>query len=220
MSPRWMPVLLSGVVFLAGMALADEPAGQDEPPVRLKKKKPKNDTKPATESGKADEVSAIICEAGVNLLDGEVCEVHGVGFAGVKGFCGGFGAHQLSPWGEPAIKTFVHEAVDEALKLERALGRLETDQRIVLMHYSPIKPTVEGEPPETFPFLGSSRLEEPLTRYPVQAVFHGHAHHGRPEGKAMGNIPVFNVALPLMKKIHADGSAPFRIFEVPVPAAA
>jgi Icc-related predicted phosphoesterase len=172
------------------------------------------------ESGKADEVSAIICEAGVNLLDGEVCEVHGVGFAGVKGFCGGFGAHQLSPWGEPAIKTFVHEAVDEALKLERALGRLETDQRIVLMHYSPIKPTVEGEPPETFPFLGSSRLEEPLTRYPVQAVFHGHAHHGRPEGKAMGNIPVFNVALPLMKKIHADGSAPFRIFEVPVPAAA
>lgn len=166
------------------------------------------------EAGKAVEVAAILCEAGINLLDGETCEVMGVGFAGVKGFGGGFGPRQLSPWGEEAIKRFVHEAVEEALRLERALGRLETEQRIVLLHYAPIQTTVEGEPPETFPFLGSSRLEEPLARYPVQAVFHGHAHHGQPEGKASGSIPVYNVALPLLRK----NGLPYRIFEVPVAA--
>jgi Icc-related predicted phosphoesterase len=169
------------------------------------------------EAGRAAEVSAILCEAGINLLDGETCEVMGVGFAGVKGFGGGFGPRQLSPWGEAAIKQFVHEAVEEALRLERALGRLETDQRIVLLHYAPIQTTVEGEPPETFPFLGSSRLEEPLARYPVQAVFHGHAHHGQPEGKASGHIPVFNVALPLLKKVKPEAT-PYRLFEVPVAA--
>ena len=166
------------------------------------------------EAGRPEEVTSILCEAGINVLEGETCELLGVGFAGVKGFGGGFGPRQLSPWGEKAIKEFVHEAVEEALQLERALGRLETEQRIVLLHYAPIQATVEGEPPETFPFLGSSRLEEPLGRYPLQAVFHGHAHHGQPEGKANGSIPVFNVAMPLLKKSGQH----YRIFEVPVAA--
>ena len=73
------------------------------------------------------------------------------------------------------------EAVDEALKLESALARLrDTPQRIAVLHYAPIQATVEGEPVEIFPFLGCSRLEEPLNRYPVTAVFHGHAHRGSP----------------------------------------
>jgi len=169
------------------------------------------------ESGKADEVSAIICEAGVDLLDGEVCEVLGIGFAGVKGFCGGFGQRQLSPWGEPAIKTFVHEAVEEALKLESALARLSTAQRVVLMHYSPVASTVEGEPREVYPFLGSSRLEEPLTHYPVTVVFHGHAHHGRPEGATRSGVPVYNVALPLLQQAYPERPG-FRVLELPVAA--
>jgi Icc-related predicted phosphoesterase len=107
--------------------------------------------------------------------------------------------------------------VDEALKLESALARLQTEQRVVLLHYSPIKSTVEGEPPEIFPFLGSSRLEEPLNRYPVTAVFHGHAHHGSPEGRTSSNIPVYNVAMPLLKRTFPD-QPPFRLVEIAIAA--
>src|SRR6187455_2624271 len=134
------------------------------------------------EAGKGDEIRQILVDAGVSVLDGEATEVHGVGFAGVKGFCGGFGRGALGPWGEPAIKRFVQEAVDEALKLETALARLRTSKRVAVLHYSPIRATCEGEPPEIFPYLGSSRLEGPLNRYPVNVVFHGHAHHGSLEG--------------------------------------
>jgi len=116
---------------------------------------------------------------------------------------------------EEIIKQFVREAVDEALKLESALARLRGRPRIAVLHYSPIQETVEGEPVEIFPFLGSSRLEEPLTRYPVQAVFHGHAHRGQPEGKTAQGVPVFNVSLSLLRHAYPD-RPPFRVFEVAV----
>jgi len=164
------------------------------------------------ESGKEDEVSQILTDAGVTFLDGDAIEVRGVGFAGAKGFAGGFGDRMLGPWGEPGIKRFVHEAIDEALKLEAALGRLRTAQRVVLLHYSPVRGTVEGEPPEILPFLGSSRLEDPIDRHPVNLVVHGHAHHGRPEAQTRGGVPVYNVALPLMRALQPE--MPFRIFEV------
>ncbi len=165
------------------------------------------------ECGKAAEVEAILCDVGVNLLDGKACEIRGVGFAGVKGFAGGFGERALQPWGEPMIKTFVHEAVEEALKLESALAGLRTKKRIALLHYAPIVETVFGEPPEIFPFLGSSRLEEPLNRYPVEAVFHGHAHAGSSEGRTKSGAPVFNVAKSLLQRCGPD-AAPFKRFEV------
>lgn len=151
------------------------------------------------ESGKQDEVSRILSNVGVNMLSGDACEVRGVGFAGVRGFGGGFGRYALAPWGEETVKRFVHEALDEALKLESALTRLRMRHAVVLMHYAPIRATVEGEPVEIYPFLGSSRLEEPLLRYPVSAVFHGHAHHGTFEGRLRDNTPVYNVALPLLR---------------------
>jgi Icc-related predicted phosphoesterase len=147
------------------------------------------------------------------MLDGDTWEYRGVGFAGVRGFCGGFGRGALGPWGEQIIKAFVHEAVQEALKLESALARLSTDQRIVLMHYAPIRETVEGEPPEIFPFLGSSRLEDPLSRFDVTAVFHGHAHKGAPEGHTQTGIPVYNVAHTVLKANYPE-QPPFRLFEV------
>ena len=171
------------------------------------------------ESDQAPEVQEILCEAGVHMLDGDACEIHGIGFAGTKGFTGGFGERALEPWGEHSIKQFVHEAIDEALKLERAISRLQTAQRIVLLHYSPIRATVEGEPLELFPFLGSSRLEEPLNRFPVTAVFHGHAHHGSPEGRTQQDVPVFNVALPLLRRIFPD-QLPIRVESFPVNAPA
>jgi Icc-related predicted phosphoesterase len=151
----------------------------------------------------------------VKVLDGDDCEVSGIGFAGVKGFGGGFGRHTLEAWGEEIVKKFVYEAVEEALKLEKALARLRTPQKIAILHYAPVADTVAGEPEPIFPFLGSSRLEEPLNRYPVTAVVHGHAHHGSPEGKTREGVPVYNVAVQVLRRVAPD-QPPFRILEVPV----
>lgn len=165
------------------------------------------------ESDQPAELVKILSDAGVRMLDGDTFETHGVGFAGVRGFCGGFGRGALGAWGEPIIKQFVHEAVNEALKLEAALARLRTDHRIAILHYAPIRDTVEGEALEIFPFLGSSRLEEPLSRFDVTAVFHGHAHKGTPEGKTTKGIPVYNVAHQVLRSCYPD-RPPFRLFEV------
>jgi Icc-related predicted phosphoesterase len=164
------------------------------------------------ESGCQEEIRSIMKDAGVVVLDGDTTEIHGIGFAGTKGFAGGFGRRALGPWGEDIIKKFVREAVDEALKLETALARLRTERVIAVLHYSPIQETVEGEPPEIYPFLGCSRLEEPLTRYAVSAVFHGHAHHGQPEGRTHTGVPVFNVSISLMRGLSPE--RPFRVIEV------
>ena len=165
------------------------------------------------ESGQEGEVARIFEDAGVKLLDGESHEVEGVGFAGVKGFAGGFGRGALGPWGERIVKEFVHEAVNEALKLESALRRLQSPHRVAVMHYSPVRATVEGEPLEIYPYLGSSRLEEPLTRYPVAAVVHGHAHHGSPEGRTSNGIPVYNVSMSLLGRVYPE-RPPFRVIEL------
>jgi Icc-related predicted phosphoesterase len=167
------------------------------------------------ESGKSDEIRQILVDAGAVVLDGDACELHGIGIAGVKGFGGGFGKRALGPWGETIIKQFVREAVDEALKLEAALARLRTDRLIALLHYSPVQSTVDGEPLEIYPFLGSSRLEEPITRYPVSVVVHGHAHRGQLEGTTKTGIPVYNVSLPLLARSFPDRPS-FRVFEVAV----
>jgi len=166
------------------------------------------------ESGKETEVSQVFGESGVHVLDGDACEVLGVGIAGVKGFGGGFGKRALAPWGETVIKQFVREAVEEALKLEKALARLRTERLIALLHYSPVQQTVEGEPLEIYPFLGSSRLEEPINRYPVSLVFHGHAHRGQTDGMTTSGVPVYNVSMPLLARAYLD-RPPFRVFEVP-----
>ena len=163
------------------------------------------------ESNQVAEVRAILCEAGLNLLDGDVFEAHDVGFAGVKGFAGGFGQGMLRPFGEPSIKAFVHEAIDEALKLECALGSLRTTYRIALTHYAPIEATIVGERPEIFPYLGTSRLEDSLQRYPVHMAFHGHAHCGTLEGRTSSGVPVYNVAMPLLLRQRHQA---FRIFEL------
>ncbi|MBE7941304.1 MULTISPECIES: metallophosphoesterase [Ramlibacter] len=166
------------------------------------------------ESGTPEVVTEILTRAGVRVLDGGSCEIEGVGIAGTKGFAGGFGRGSLGAWGEPAIKLFVQEAQQEAMKLESALAKLRTARRIALLHYAPVTGTVQGEPVEIFPFLGSSRLEEPLLRYPVDAVFHGHAHRGTPEGRTINGVPVFNVARPLLLRAR-PGQPPFWLYELP-----
>ena len=165
------------------------------------------------ESGRQTEVRDILCDAGVHVLDGEAVEIGGVGFAGVKGFAGGFGRATLGAWGEAAVKGFVQEAIEEVLKLEAALARLRTQERVAVLHYSPVRATCEGEPPEIFAFLGTGRLEEPINRYRARAVFHGHAHSGSPEGATARGIPVYNVAMPVMRR-HFPDQPPFRLLEL------
>jgi Icc-related predicted phosphoesterase len=168
------------------------------------------------EKGRHKLIRQILLKAGVHILDGEAVVIKDVGFAGVKGFGGGFDKHMLSFFGEGAMKAFVQEAVDEALHLDRALSRLDTEQRdikkIAVLHYAPIKETVVGEPEAIFPFLGCSRLAEPLNRHKVVAAFHGHAHIGTLEGQTTDGIPVYNVAKPIL---HQNGyEHPFYMLEV------
>ncbi|BEP40940.1 metallophosphoesterase [Variovorax sp. V15] len=170
------------------------------------------------ESGTPGQVVEVLAQAGVRVLDGSICEIEGVGIAGVKGFGGGFGRGSLGAWGEPAIKLFVQEALNEAMKLESALAKLRTRRRIALLHYSPIVGTVQGEPAEIFPFLGSSRLEEPLLRYPMDAVFHGHAHRGTLQALTINDVPVYNVARPLLLRSR-PGEPPYFLYELPREAA-
>jgi Icc-related predicted phosphoesterase len=162
------------------------------------------------ESGQSELVCKVLDEAGINVLNGEAIEIAGVGFAGIAGFGGGFGRRMLNAWGEPLIKEFVQESISHAVRLEQALAKLQTEQRIAVLHYSPIRATLEGEDPEIFAFLGSSRLEEPINRFRVSAVFHGHAHNGIADGKTSTGVPVYNVSAPALRKT----GKPYRIVEL------
>jgi Icc-related predicted phosphoesterase len=162
------------------------------------------------ESGQAELLCKVLDDAGVNVLNGEAIEIAGVGFAGISGFGGGFGRRMLNAWGEPLIKQFVQESISQAVRLEQALTKLRTDRRIVVLHYSPIRATLQGEDPEIYAFLGSSRLEEPINRFRGTAVFHGHAHNGILDGKTSTGIPVYNVSAPAL---HKTGK-PYRIVEL------
>ena len=152
------------------------------------------------ETNHVDEACEILGEAGVRMMDGDAVEIDGVGFAGVKGFGGGFGRHALGTFGEPETKAFVDAALSEVLKLESALAELRTETKVVLLHYSPIDGTMGDEPMQIWPFLGSSRLAVPIDAFGVTVVFHGHAHAGAPEGATQGGVPVYNVALPVLRK--------------------
>ena len=160
------------------------------------------------------EMHEVLTRHHVRVLDGDGIVVEGVGFAGVKGFAGGFGRGSLGAFGEPIMKAFVQEAVDEALKLENALRTLNSAVKVVVLHYSPIPDTLVGEPEVIFPFLGSSRLLPPIDAMGAQVVFHGHAHTGVLEGRTPAGVPVFNVAYPVLSK---SGRAPLLLHSVNLP---
>jgi Icc-related predicted phosphoesterase len=168
------------------------------------------------EKGRHKLIRQALLKIGVHMLDGEAIVIGNVGFAGVKGFGGGFDRQMLSFFGEGAMKAFVQEAVDEALHLDRALARLDAEQRdikkIAVLHYAPIKDTVIGEPEPIFPFLGCSRLAEPLSRHKVIAAFHGHAHIGTLEGRTTDGISVYNVSKPIL--LREGYKCPYYLLEV------
>jgi Icc-related predicted phosphoesterase len=148
----------------------------------------------------------------MKVLDEQAVEIDGVGFAGVKGFLGGFGRGELAPFGEPIVKAFVDEAMNEARKLENQLRTLRTERSVAVLHYSPIVDTIEGEPPAIFQYLGSQRLCEPIDRFDhVKAVVHGHAHHGTYEGRTPLGRPVYNVAQFVLRPLTGK---PYTILEI------
>lgn len=151
------------------------------------------------EADVADELAALLHDRGAHVLDGDHVVIDGIGFAGTKGFVGGFGRGALAPFGEKLIKDFVQAALNESIKLENALRNLDTDTKVALLHFAPITDTIIGEPEFIHPFLGSSRLLEPLETYGATVIFHGHAHHGVTAGRTPSGIPVHNVALPLLR---------------------
>jgi Icc-related predicted phosphoesterase len=164
------------------------------------------------ESGRETDLIKMMTQEGIKVLDGSAYERDGVGFAGTKGFVGGFGRGVLTAFGEPEIKTFVRAGIDEALKLERAMSQLRTKKRVVVLHYAPIAATVDGEAPEIYPFLGTSRLAEVVDRNGADLVIHGHAHNGKCNGKTTGGVPVHNVAITLLQSQNPP--AVYRVFDV------
>jgi Icc-related predicted phosphoesterase len=155
-------------------------------------------------------VSEILRQAGLELLEGQATEIQGVSFVGAKGFAGGFGRYLLGSFGEAATKAFVAEGVQEALRLENAMRSAKSHRVLVILHYAPIVDTTRGEPPEISCFLGSSRLAETVDRFPVNAIVHGHAHHGSFEGRTPAGIPVYNVAFHIPK----PGGRPYHVLEL------
>lgn len=164
------------------------------------------------ESGQEVELMRMMTATGIKVLDGSAYERDGVGFAGAKGFLGGFGRGVLTAFGEPEVKTFVRVCINEALKLERAMSQLRTKKRVVLLHYAPIAATVEGEALEIYPFMGTSRLAEVIDRHGADLVIHGHAHNGKLEGRTTAGIPVYNVAITLLESQKPP--VVYRVFDV------
>ena len=160
-------------------------------------------------SEEQEAVRGVLEDAGVQVLEGEatVIEVDGarLGIAGAKGFGGGFAGACATDFGEPEMKGFIRETKAAADRLGRALGSLSTDARIALLHYSPVKETLHGEPPEIYAFLGSYLLAEAVDHEGADLVLHGHAHRGTEHGVTPGGIPVRNVAQSVI-------SRPYRVF--------
>ena len=162
-----------------------------------------------------DQIHDFLKASGIHILDGEGIdlEIQGqrIGFAGTKGFAGGFGRYLLTGFGEQTIKDFVLAGIVEVEKLERALSQVQAERRIVVIHYSPIRETLTGESLELYPFLGNSELSKPIDNFRAEVVFHGHSHYGSRFGHTKGGVPVFNVCQTLVSTYH--------VFELPdVPA--
>jgi Icc-related predicted phosphoesterase len=159
-------------------------------------------------SDRQDEVRAVLERAGVTVLEGEhvVLTLDGadVGVAGGKGFGGGFTGSSGTEFGEPQMKAFIRHSMSLAEDLERALGRLEgVDMLVALTHYSPVRETLQGEPAEIFPFLGTYLLAEAIDRARADLALHGHAHHGAEKGLTPGGVNVRNVAMPVLRRPYA-----------------
>ena len=152
-------------------------------------------------AGRAEEIADTLREAGVTVLERghlivDIGELE-VGVVGTKGFVGGFPGAEIPDFGEALLREVYAETSREVAALEESLEAVAgCHRRVVLLHYAPTSDTLQGEPPGIWAFLGSGRLAGPIGAHRPDAVFHGHAHHGRPEAR-IGEVPVWNVARPV-----------------------
>jgi Icc-related predicted phosphoesterase len=151
---------------------------------------------------RAREVTAVLERAGIRVLDPgwTTLTIRGVsvGLVGAKGFVGGFLDSELPDFGEPLLRALYAETTAEVEALDRGLEAVAgCDVRIVLLHYAPTLATIAGERQPIWPFLGSQRLAAPISRFRPDLVLHGHAHGGHLQG-AIGDVPVLNVAVPVL----------------------
>ena len=152
--------------------------------------------------GRADEVGAVLREAGLSVLDPghAICEVRGheVGVVGAKGFVGGFSGSHLSDFGEPSLRALYAETAAETAAIDEGLRAVALCPfRIVVLHYAPTSDTLQGEPVGIWTYLGTDRLAPPIVEHSPDLVVHGHAHAGRFRGQ-IGEVPVFNVSVPVI----------------------
>jgi len=154
-------------------------------------------------SNQVSDIASVLNDAGVQVLERASATVSlgstKVGIVGLKGFGGGFIGACGSDFGEPEMKAFIHVTKEHALFLQNELAALQTDYRVVLLHYSPIPETLLGEKKEIYPFLGSYLFAEAIDEEGADIVFHGHAHRGTEKGQTPGGIPVRNVAQPVIR---------------------
>lgn len=152
-------------------------------------------------------------EEGIHVLDGDCVqfEINGltVGFSGAKGFLAGYDKRAIPDFGEQSLRILVDELFHEMHKMREGLKGLETDIKVLLMHYSPCRDTIKGEHPEIYAFLGSHVLGLPADEFKADLVLHGHCHYGVEEGFTEGGTPVRNVCIPVLKK-------PYTVYELPL----
>jgi Icc-related predicted phosphoesterase len=154
----------------------------------------------------ADAIVGMLEQVGVNVLEGTTTVVpigdKTVGIAGVKGFGGGFFGACGSEFGEPEMKAFIRHTRERSAALREGLAGLDTDYRVALLHYAPVKDTLMGEKLEIYPFLGSYLLGEAIDEGKCDIAIHGHAHLGSERGITRGGIPVRNVARPVIRTAY------------------
>lgn len=163
------------------------------------------------QTGKPDEIAKMLVDSGVHMLDCSFWVVGDVSFVGAKGFCGGFGDNLVQPFGELALKTFIGTSIEETVRLDEALAQVTTPKTMAILHYAPIRETLAGEAPEIFAFMGTSRLGKVIDQHGANLIVHGHSHHGFPEGRTPGNIPVHNICHFVLERYTG---VPYCMFEL------
>ena len=149
----------------------------------------------------------------MTVLDEQAIEIDGVGFAGVKGFMGGYGRGELAPFGEPIAKAFVAGSDGRGAQAREpasnACGPSAASPCSIIRRPSTRS---KASPRPSTNISARSACAMPIDRFDhVKAVFHGHAHHGTYEGATPRGTPVYNVAQFVLKPLFGK---PYVVVEI------
>ena len=131
-----------------------------------------------------------------------------------EGLCWRIRSRRAGPWGEQAIKHFVQEAVDEALKLEAALARLRTNSASRCCTTRRFAAPSKVSRRRSFPISARAASRSRSTAIASAPSFTGTRIADAPEGRTSTGVPVYNVAMPLMARLNPD-RPPYLVVELP-----